>query len=1045
VAIECPKCHSENAETSLFCSGCGTKLAAAEEFSLLQTETLRASLQELNTGSTFAGRYQVIEELGKGGMGKVYKVFDNKIKEKIALKLIKPEIASNRETLERFSNELKLARKIRHKNVCGMFDISEAEGAHFITMEYVSGEDLKTMIRMSGTLGIGTVLSVGKQICNGLTEAHSQGIVHRDLKPTNVMIDKGGNVKIMDFGIARSLRERGITGPSILIGTPEYMSPEQAEAKEVDQRSDIYSLGIVLYEMATGRVPFEGETALSIAMKHKGESPKNPKQLNPNIPDDLSGVILKCLEKDKSKRYQTAAEIHLELEKIEKGIPTTERIVPERKAFTSRQITVQFDLKKLLLPALAVLAVIIAVFAAWKLIPKKQTVLPPQIENSIAVISFENQTGDKAYDYLQKAIPNLLITSLEQTGLLNVASWERMHDLLKQMGKPNVEMIDRDMGFELCRREGIKAIVLGVFTKGGDVFATDAKVYDVESKRLLKSASSKGKGTDSILENQIDALSRQVSQGIGLSEKAAEMVQSKVEDVTTKSFEAYKYFLSGREDYERFYYESARQSLERAVGLDPSFALAYRYLAYAQRALGNTLAFREAIEKAKRLSNRVTERERLYIEAGYARSIEENPQKAFAILKQLVEKYPKEKRAVILLSAYLGTLDEKIEQCKKALELDPQYGIALNDLGYHYLAKNNYELALEYFNRYAAASPGDANPIDSIGEVYFLMGKLDESIAKYKEAIADKPDFYMSMLSIQYVYALKEDYAEAQKWVDQSLKVAPSPVIKGAGHLWRAFYLFWLGGLDESFTELQRAADVAQTDWTYPASASLLRALAYFDRGEIKLSRQFWDIALEAFVHHDPDNNNYYKIGMNWLLGLIELKEQKIDTARASLAEMKSLFPQLTDQFQRQFAEMWMGSLEAEIMIADGSLERALVVYDAISLPEFRLSGSSTGLFLNYQAAFFRDLRARVYQQKRDVDKAIAEYERLTTFDPKNPQRYLVHPKYHYRLAKLYERKGLRDKARDRYQKFLDLWKDADPGLPEVEDARKRLAGLKGD
>jgi serine/threonine-protein kinase len=258
VTVKCPKCRSENPETKQYCADCGTQLIPQPNAVRPEvTETIQTPIHDLTTGSTFANRYQIIEELGKGGMGKVYKVFDTKIREKVALKLIKPEIASDRETIERFSNELRLARKIRHKNVCGMYDLGEAEGSHYITMEYVHGEDLKTMIRMSTGLTVGTVLSIGKQVCDGLAEAHSLGVVHRDLKPQNIMIDKGGNVKIMDFGIARSIREKGITGPSVMIGTPEYMSPEQAEAKEVDHRSDIYSLGIILYEMATGKVPFE--------------------------------------------------------------------------------------------------------------------------------------------------------------------------------------------------------------------------------------------------------------------------------------------------------------------------------------------------------------------------------------------------------------------------------------------------------------------------------------------------------------------------------------------------------------------------------------------------------------------------------------------------------------------------------------------------------------------------------------------------------------------------------------------------------------------
>jgi serine/threonine-protein kinase len=308
--MKCPKCDSDNAETATYCADCGTQLSSKE---IPVTKTLEVPTEELTRGTIFASRYEIIEELGKGGMGKVYRVEDKKIKEEVALKLIKPEVASDKKTIERFSNELKMARKIAHRNVCKMYDLGEEKGTHYITMEYVPGEDLKTTIRRVGPLGAGKVVFIAKQMCEGLEEAHSLGVIHRDLKPQNIMIDKGGNARIMDFGIARSIEAKGITGEGVMIGTPEYMSPEQTEAKDVDKRSDIYSLGVVLYEMVTGRVPFEGETPLAIAMKHKSEAPKDPKELNTEIPRDLSLVILKCLEKDKENRYQSAGEVRSEL------------------------------------------------------------------------------------------------------------------------------------------------------------------------------------------------------------------------------------------------------------------------------------------------------------------------------------------------------------------------------------------------------------------------------------------------------------------------------------------------------------------------------------------------------------------------------------------------------------------------------------------------------------------------------------------------------------------------------------------------------------
>ena len=285
------------------------------------TKTLEIPTTDLEKGVLFAGRYEVQEELGKGGMGRVYKVMDKEIGETVALKLLNPDIAADRKTIERFRNELKVARRITHRNVCRMHDINKEKNTYFITMEYIQGEDLKSLLRREEQLTEDEAIVLAEQVCAGLGEAHRLGVTHRDLKPQNIMIDEEGKARIMDFGIARSQETRGVTEEGLIIGTPDYMSPEQVEGGEVEPRSDIYSLGVVLYEMVTGRVPFEGKTAMSIAFKHKTEMPLDPRKFNDRLSDEFSSVILKCLEKEKGKRYQTAEELLAELRNIEEGLP----------------------------------------------------------------------------------------------------------------------------------------------------------------------------------------------------------------------------------------------------------------------------------------------------------------------------------------------------------------------------------------------------------------------------------------------------------------------------------------------------------------------------------------------------------------------------------------------------------------------------------------------------------------------------------------------------------------------------------------------------
>jgi serine/threonine protein kinase/tetratricopeptide (TPR) repeat protein len=1047
LTVKCPKCHSENPETKQFCADCGTQLPSSRIIHPEVTETLQTPIKELATGSTVAGRYQIIEELGKGGMGRVYKAFDTEIKEKIALKLLKPEIGIDEQMIERFRNELKLARKISQRNVCRMHDLNREEGAYYITMEYIVGEDLKRLIRKVGQMSAGKTISIAKQVCEGLAEAHSLGIVHRDLKPQNIMVDEAGNAKIMDFGIARSLKMKGITGAGVMIGTPEYMSPEQVEGKDVDQRSDIYSLGVILYEMVTGRVPFEGDTPFTIGVKHKSEIPKNPKELNGQIPEDMSRLILRCLEKDKEKRYQTTAEIVSDLDKIEKGLPTTERVVPGRRPFTSREITVKFSLKRLVLPAFIVIALAIIAVLAWRFIPKKKPALAPKIENSVAVIAFENLTGDKSLDDLRKAIPNLLITSLEQSGHFYVATWERIHDILKQLGKGDVEIIGRDAGFELCRQEGIEAIVLGTFTRAGNMFATDVKILDVDTKKLLKSASSRGEGVDSIIKTQIDELSREISKGIGLPTGKIAAGQLPVAEVTTLSMEAYHYFLRGNEESEKFYYPEALESYKKAVEIDPTFATAYLSLSWAYDYMFETRASHEAIEKAMTYARKATEKERLYIEADYAGYIERDQEKSIRLLEQIISKYPKEKRAYLFLANTFGydDSDKAIEKLNKALEIDPHYADAFNSLGMYYRYKGDFKKALELFKKYASVSADKANPIDCLANLYFREGRVDEAMAKFKEALSVRPDFVWSAMALHYIAALKEDYSEADRVLD--LLIAGMKVVPGGEFFARvpkAFLWAWLGSLEKASREfdiITEKADLLGNE-EMKAMVNETKAWAYYDRGELELSRRFFKNSQTFYADYSAYIKNMpvggpSKASVSFYNGLLDLKLGQIDSAKSRLTEMRALLPKskIDEDYNYNY-------LRGEILLAKGKPQEAISLLEKTP-PRILVSLSYGPMLVAYNFPFLKDTLARAYEQNREIDKAIAEYERLTAFYPKSGEPFLIHPKYHYRLGKLYEHKGLKAKAAERYQRFLDLWKDADPGLPEVEDARKRLAGLK--
>ena len=701
MSVKCPKCHFENPETQKWCGECGTQIPSLKDIHPEVTETFQTPVKELTTGSTFAGRYQIIEELGKGGMGKVYKVFDKEIEAKIALKLIKPEVAADKNSIERFRNELKIARDISHKNICRMYDLGKEAGNYFITMEYVSGEDLKSFIRRSQQLVVGTAIFIAKQVCDGLAEAHKLGVVHRDLKPGNIMIDREGNAKIMDFGIARSVSAKGITGAGVMIGTPEYMSPEQAEAKEVDHRSDIYSLGIILYEMATGRVPFDGDTALSIAMKHKGEIPKSPKQFNPNIPDDLSGVILKCLEKDRAKRYQSAAEVRSELEKIEKGIPTTERVAPERKTLTSREITVKFTLRKLFVPALGILALAIVALVAWRLLSLKKSKpvedLVPKI--SIAVLPFADSSPTKNSTDLSAGMEETIARKLKSLGQFEVKS---PYEVQRYRGTTkNLKTIG----------EEIKAthLLTGTVAVDGENVLVQAFLNEASTGNVIWPGSFQDKMTA-----YFDIQNRMAERIVHELQVSLTPQDRKVlEKPPAKNIEAYRYYWQGRAFWakrENKAFQMAIEYYKKAIAIDPDYAQAYAGLADVYTLMPvtpeTTRNAKNAALEGIRLDGSLAEAHaslgqiRLQHEYDFKGAEEE-----FLKAIQLDASYATAHQWYGRLLSMRGRHEEAIAETKQAVDIDPSNPVFLQNLGAAYYFAQRYEESIVWLKQSLTLKP----------------------------------------------------------------------------------------------------------------------------------------------------------------------------------------------------------------------------------------------------------------------------------------------------------------------------------------------------
>ena len=994
MATKCPKCDFANTADSKFCKECGTHLFPSEGPQVAKTLTLETKPEGLTRGTVFAGRYEILEELGGGGMGKVYRVYDRKLEEEVALKLIRPEIAAGRKAIERFRNEIKISRKITHKNVCRMHDLGEAEGTSFITMEYVRGEDLKSLLHRTKTLPVGTALSIAHQVAYGLSEAHRLGIIHRDLKPGNIMIDKDGDAKIMDFGIARSLLGKGLTGEGAIIGTPEYMSPEQVDGKEVDARSDIYSLGIILYEMLTGRAPFEGDTPFSVALKNREETPKDPREANVQVTPDLSRLILRCLEKDKKKRYQSSDELRIELEDFQQRLrnETAAQLPAAAVPAVRARLRARRAVALWVAPLLLALGI-----AAW--IVMDGDVLRPALwfsgrpaltlgeRDTVLLGEIENSTDDPA---LEGSLKAALEISLEQSPRVRLLTPDRVRQALLRMRRGEDEKLTQDLAREVCQREGSRALIVGSVTRVADKYILTVRIIDPSTGATIRTLTERANSRDQILPG-LDKLATSVRRLLGETLASIATANRKLAEATTRSLEALKNYSEGSVLLERGRRDDARSVLTRAVELDPEFALAHAALANTYRSyafhLDDAKAEHHFQEALKRL-DRVSERERMEIQGLY-NGVMGRYEDAADFHRQLVGRYPN----------------------------DPAYH---SDLAADYRALNRPRDAIAEAEKALQLSPSSPGSMVALAIMQGDVREWSQMVRYYEQAFAIEPELTTDTIhNHQYGWALVQiNRPDAARAAFRKM-LELEPVKKARGHRSLGILALYQGKLSEARRELEEARRLDETSGTFNSAA---RDLYYLAEG-LALLGGTGDAISQLTKAVDLSRKASWTVLSLRLSTLLARSGRCAEASR--IVESNRKQAQAGDSYERSD----LMRADGEIALARGKTAEAL---ELLRQAEIVQPWILTQISL-----------ARALDRAGQNEEAIAAYEKVITRGPEPWEGNVEWAISHIALAHLYEHEGRREEARRTCGQLREVWKDADEDLPPVRELTATLARVR--